>query len=100
MKKKLGGPEFGPKGSKAVKNLVFLCHFFKFGSVVFLEIAYNDSLQQCVIFCKSKTLKKVFWEGRQIWAKIGPETRFLIILSSLLHWLSLKLHTVIVCKDV
>ena len=26
----------------------FFCHFPKDGSLVFLEIAYNDSLQQCL----------------------------------------------------
>ena len=32
----------------------FFCHFLKFGSLVFLEIAYNDSLQQCMTFSRDK----------------------------------------------
>ena len=40
-KKKFGGPNFG---QNRAQNQVF-CHFLKFGSLVFLEIVYNDSLQ-------------------------------------------------------
>ena len=43
MKKVFGGPNLGKMGSEAR----FFCHFLKFGSLVFLEIAYDDSLQRC-----------------------------------------------------
>ena len=36
-------PKSGPK-------LDFLPFFIKFGSLRFFEIAYNDSLQQCITF--------------------------------------------------
>ena len=32
---------------KWARNQVFSAIFFNFDSLVFLEIAYNDSLQQC-----------------------------------------------------
>ena len=49
-----------PKRSKSGPKLGF-CHFLKFGSLVFLEIAYNDSLQQCLTSSRDKTYKKIFW---------------------------------------
>ena len=52
-------------------------HFLEFVSYVFLEIAYNDSLQQVLTPCRGKTHQKKF--GTQIWAKqakIGPEISF------------------------
>ena len=42
------GPKFGPKVPKSGPKLVLFLHFLKFASLVFLEIAYNDSLQQCL----------------------------------------------------
>ena len=44
------GPKSGPR-------LGFLS-FFRFGSLVFLEIAYNISFQQCLTSSRSKTYKK------------------------------------------
>ena len=37
------------------------CHFLKFGSSVFLEIAYNDSLQQYLTTSTGKIHEKKFW---------------------------------------
>ena len=43
--------------------------FLKFGSLVFLEIAYNDSFQQCLTSSRGKThIKKL---EAQIWAKLA-----------------------------
>ena len=50
-------------GLNQAQDKVF-CHFLDFGSLVFLEIAYSDSLQQCPTFSKGKTHKKMF--GAQI----------------------------------
>ena len=47
MKKKILGPSLG--------------HFFKFGSLVFLEIRYNDSLQQCLTTKRAKIHEKKFF---------------------------------------
>ena len=58
------------KSQNIMKMIVgFFCHFLKFGSLVFLEIAYNDSLQQCMISSRGKTHEKNF--GDQIWVKTG-----------------------------
>ena len=43
----------------------FFCYFLKFGSLVFLEMACNDSLQQVEV----KLTEKIF--GDQILAKTG-----------------------------
>ena len=45
--KKNGGANLGQMGQNRAQNKVF-CYFLKFDSLVFLEIAYNDSLQQCL----------------------------------------------------
>ena len=75
---------------------------------IFTSLLHQFSLKlHTVIACsnvqhviKVKSMKK-FWA--LIWskgAKIGPEIRFFAIFSSLLHQFSLKLHTVIACKNV
>ena len=45
----------------------FFCHFLQFGSLVFLEIAQDDSLEQYLTTSRGKTCKKNW--GGQIWAK-------------------------------
>ena len=52
----------------------FFFHFLEFGSLVFLEIAYYDSLQQCVTSSRGKTQEKKFWgpnlgETSENWAQ-------------------------------
>ena len=62
-------PKLGPKLS--------FCHFLKFGSLVFLEIAYNGSLQQRLTSSKGKTHKKIL--GTKLWSKrpkIRPKISF------------------------
>ena len=41
----------------------FFCHFLKFGSLVFLEIAYKDSLRQCIRSSRGKTHEKKKFGG-------------------------------------
>ena len=43
------------------------CRFFRFGSLVFLEIAYGDSFQQCLNTNRGKIYEKKFGP------KFGPE---------------------------
>ena len=57
--------KFGPNRTKSVTNEVFH-HFLGFGSLVFLKIAYSDSLQQCVTSSRGKPVK-IFFGG----AKFG-----------------------------
>ena len=50
---------------------------------------------------KNKTKQKIMTPQIQVkWTKIGPQTRFFAIFSSLVHWFSLKLHTMIACNNV
>ena len=60
LKKKLAARIWGEWGKMEPKIRVF-CHFLKIGSFVFLEIVYNDSLQQCLTSSRSKIHKKIFW---------------------------------------
>ena len=81
--KKFLGTKFGPKEQKSGPKLGF-CHFLKFGSLSFVQIAQNDSFQQFLTSGGDKIYKKIF--GVQIWAKgakIRPKTRFYAIFSSL-----------------
>ena len=57
-------------------NYVF-CHFLRFGSLFFLEIACSDTLQQCLTTSRGKIHEKHFWT--QIWVKlvkIGSKIKF------------------------
>ena len=77
--KNFSGPKFGPKVPKSGPKLVLFLHFLKFGSLVFLEIAYKDSLQQCITSSRGKTYKK-FLGGLnfdQNGPNSGPELVFL-----------------------
>ena len=69
-KKKIGGLNLGSSGLHWAQNEVF-GNFLDCGSLVFLESAYNDSLQQCLTSSRGKTHKKVF--GTLILAKVGLE---------------------------
>ena len=76
--KKILGTKLWSKRPKIRPKISFFCHFLKFGSLVFLEIAHNDSLQQCLTCSRDKIHEKKNWEpkfGAKV-AKIGPETRF------------------------
>ena len=55
--KKFGGTKFGSKRPKSGPNLGFL-PFFKFDSSVLLEVAYTDSLQQCLASIRGKTYER------------------------------------------
>ena len=57
------------KWAKIGPETRFFCYFLKFGSLVILEIAYNDSLQQCITSSRDKIHKENFWD--QIWVKTG-----------------------------
>ena len=69
FEKKNWRPEIGPNGSKSGSKLVFFCHFLRFGSLVFIEIAYNDSLHQCITSSRVKAHEKNL--GDQVCAKTG-----------------------------
>ena len=60
LKKNFGGPYLGPMGLNQAQNDVFHS-FLEFGSYFFLEIAYNNRLQQCLTSSRGKTHKTIFW---------------------------------------
>ena len=43
FEKQFWRPKFGSNGPKLGPKLDIFCHFLKFGSLAFPEIAYNDS---------------------------------------------------------
>ena len=59
MKKHFQGPNLGQRGRNWPETS-FFPHFLKFGVLVFLEIACNYSLQQCITYSKDKTHEKNF----------------------------------------
>ena len=44
--------------AKKGQKLGGFCHLLKFGSLVFLQFAYNDSLEQSLTASRDKTCKK------------------------------------------
>ena len=94
FEKKIGSSNLGPTCLNQVQNEVFP-HFLEFGSYVFFEIEYDDSLRQYLTSIRSKIHGKIF--GIQIstkQAKIGHGIRFLAIFSSLHHQVYLILHRI------
>ena len=84
-KKVLGDLIWAKTGQNLVQNQVF-CHFLKFSLLVLLEIAYNDSFQQCLTSSRGKIHEEKL--GPQIWtkgAKIGSKTRVFAIFLTVVH---------------
>ena len=71
LKKKFGRPNLG---QNRVRNHVF-GYFLKFDSLVFFEIVYNDSLQQCLTSGWGKIHENFFWGPKG--PKLGPKLVFL-----------------------
>ena len=69
-------------------------HFLKFGSLVFLKITQDKSLEQCLTTGRGKNHLKSL--GTQNW----PEIRFFTIFSSLHHQFSLILHRIAAWDNV
>ena len=59
--KKVSGAQIWTKQAKIGTKVRSFYHFLKFGSLVFLEISYKDSLQWCVTSSTSKAPEKNFW---------------------------------------
>ena len=60
-KKKYWQPEFGLNGPKLGPKLGGFFYFFKCHSLVFLEIACNDSLQQWLTYIRGKIHERNPW---------------------------------------
>ena len=72
---KVFGAQLWAKGAKLRSKTRFFCHFLQFSLLVYLEIAYNDSLQQYITSCRGKTHreKKFGKKFRPKCAKIWPK---------------------------
>ena len=57
------------------QNQVF-CDFLKFSSLVFLEIAYNDGLQQFLTFSRGETPQKILVDQIQVKLKSAQNQVF------------------------
>ena len=77
-----GGPKLGQNKPKSGLKLGFL-PFLQVWFIGFVEIAYNDSLKQCLTSGGGNTFEKNL--GAQIGAQIGSEIRFFTVFSSLVH---------------
>ena len=58
------GPDFDQAGQNQTRNQVF-CHFLKFASLVFLDIARDCRLGQCLTSSRGATSKKIWWPKGQ-----------------------------------
>ena len=96
----LFGHKFGPNGQKSALKLGFL----QFSQVWFISFPWyciHDSLQQCLTCSTNKIHEKNLGDPNLFQgSKIGPQTRFFAIISSLVHYFSLKLYTMIACNNV
>ena len=84
------------KQAKSWTKISFFCHFFKFGSLVFLDITQDFSLGQCVASSRAETSNKNFV------AQIGAEMIFSILISSSVHsnllfWFNIFIS---ICKEL
>ena len=78
--KKILGAQICVKQAKIGSKISLFCHFFKFGSLVFLEMAQDDSLEHRVTPSRGKTHEKNLGG-----AQIGSEIRVFVIFSRLHH---------------
>ena len=51
----------GPKLGHNLARNQFFCYFLKFGSLIFMEIAQEDSLEQCLTTSRDEPMKKIWW---------------------------------------
>ena len=95
-KKKIGSLNWVKWAKIRHKTRGLFCHFLQFGLLVFLEIAYSDSLEQCITSTRGKTHEKSFLELTlgQNRPKPGPK---LVFFGSyrLVHTFFFKLHRMI-----
>ena len=73
MKKKNCGSNLG---QNRAQNYIF-CHFLKFGSLVFLYIAFFDSLQKFITSSTGKNPQKQKNWGTKFRPKLGQKLGFL-----------------------
>ena len=58
IQEKFFGAQISGKRAKIRSETRFFCHFLKFDSLVFLEIVYTDSFQQCITSSRGQVGQK------------------------------------------
>ena len=88
------------------QNEVFR-HFVEFGSYVFPEIGYNDSLRQCLISSRGKTHEKILFRPKfgPNGTKSSPKLGFspfsqVILISFLLNYIGRQLELCLLLIEV
>ena len=71
--KKIFGAQIGPK----ISFFLLFLKFLNFGSLVFLESACDDSLEQCLTTCRHKIHRKWGPKCGSNGPKLGPQLGFL-----------------------
>ena len=83
-------PKFGQKRPKSGSKLGLLAIFFKFGSLVFLENASRDSLQQYIASSRDKSQKsKKKKKLEQNVGQSGPKSRLKLVVCHFMKFGSL-----------
>ena len=73
----------------------------KIGLSVFSDIVHDESWLENLVTDEATVLqKKLLAQIFAKWAQIGLKTRFFAIFSSLVHYFSFKLHTMIACHNL
>ena len=72
-------PKFGPNKPKIRAKIRFFVIFFKFGSLVFLEMVQDNSWEHCLTTRRVKTLEKIFWAPN--WVRNQSSCHFLQVAS-------------------
>ena len=84
-----------------IRPKAFFCHFLKFGSLVFPEIAQNDSLEQFLTTIRGKTHEK---NGKVKFGpngeKLGPKLGFFTFFSSFAYQFSFKFYRMIAWNNI
>ena len=95
-----GGVKFWETDQNWAQIQVF-CHFLKFGPLAFTLIDQDDILEQYLPNSRYNT-KNIGGRGEILGkrAKIGPKISFFAIFSSLVHYISFKLHRMIAQNNV
>ena len=85
-------PKFGKKRPKSGSKLGFLAIFFKFGSLVFLENASKDSLQQYITSSRDKSQKSKKKKKKKLEQNLGqsgPKSRLKLVVCHFMKFGSL-----------
>ena len=87
LKKYFCSSNLGPTSLNQAQNEV-VCHFLEFGSLDFLEIAYSDSLQQCLTSSIGETHTHTKIGDQNLGQNLGfPPFSQVWVIRFLLNWI-------------